>query len=272
MFSKSKYAIGKKCKKVMTAALTFALLCGFTGCAKEETGSSAPQSTAARSSSSVKQSVPNNNSEVPQSSAVSSDNTVSSDTQSEQSAVKTEFDFDEAVKNISLFGHKISLPCTIKDFGKDFSLSTAPLDKPLSSGENRVACNLLYKGLKIATVAIADCTPDDDYNEREIDTIMLGFTVDYSNWSENRKNEYFQSLGWYSDLIKVEIGGMSFESSEEYVRSILGEPTMEQPYHVNGKELVYTFFQDDEKHLEKSIVFRYQKNGIVGININFVEK
>lgn len=266
MFSKLKRWFDVKGKRAVALLATAALLCSFTGCAGNEASNAIPDSV-----TSALQSTPDAESKDSVSSQVNSDNTSSSDAQTEQNSGQSEFDFDEAVKNITLFGTKISLPCTIASFGDDFSLNTEPFEKALSSGENRVACNLLYKGKKIGTVAIADCTPEDDYNSRKIDTIMLGFSVDYSNWSEDYKKNYFQSSGWYQDLIEVELGGITFESSEEKVKSILGIPTIEQAYFEKGKELVYTFFQDDENHLVKSLVFRYQKNSLVGININFVE-
>lgn len=222
MFSKSKHAIGKKCKKVMTAALTFALLCGFTGCAKEETGSSAPQSTAARSSSSVKQSVPNNNSEVPQSSAVSSDNTVSSDTQSEQSAVKTEFDFDEAVKNISLFGHKISLPCYWSDFDEDFSH-----DDMYFESDDGLMCSLRYKGKKIGSILFGNCVGEENTDKIEHNPVMLiiiGFT-NYGYPYNSSDSKYFESTGYYTELLELNLDGVSMSSTEKDITAKFGEPS-----------------------------------------------
>lgn len=183
-----------------------------------------------------------------------------SDTSSGQGDSSAEFDFDEAVKNITLFGHKISLPCTIADFGEDFSLNTDPFDKPLSSGENRVTCNLIYEGLNIGCVTIADCTPEDDYNNKIIDTLQLGFSVDYSDCPETFKESTFQSSGWYQGLIEVDLGGITFELSEEQVKSKLGSPMEEEPYFDNGKKLIYTFFQDDEKRLLKRIEVCFLKN------------
>lgn len=254
MFNKLKRWFDGKGKRAVALLATVILLCGFTGCDSKEANSTP-----------VVESKDSQNSEA------NSGNTGLSDAQNEQGSGQTEFNFDEAVKNITLFGQQISLPCTIASFGDDFSLNTEPFEKALPSGENRVACNLLYKGMKIGTVAIADCSPEDDYNSRKIDTIMLGFSVDYSNWSEDYKNNYFKSSGWYQDLIEVKFGGITFESSEEQVKSVLGVPTIEQAYFENGKEIVYSFFQDNEKHLVKSIVLRYQKNVLVGMNINFVE-
>lgn len=79
------------------------LLCGIAGCNKNE-----EQVSELGSSSGDSQSF-------------SVDNLTPDDTSSEQGNDSDEFDFDEAVKNITLFGHKISLPCTIADFGGLFA-------------------------------------------------------------------------------------------------------------------------------------------------------
>lgn len=257
MFSKSKHAIGKKCKKVMTAALTFALLCGFTGCAKEETGGSAPQSTVARSSSSVKQNVPNNNSEVSQSSAVSSDNTVSSDTQSEQSAVKTEFDFDEAVKNISLFGHKISLPCYWSDFDKDFSH-----DEIYIKSDDDLMCGLLYKEKKVGNIFFGNSADSKDTNEIEkkpIICIILGFTS-YEYPYTDSELEFLESRGYYTDPLEFGMGNLSMTSKKNDIIAELGEPSVKGGNvsltykYDNG---YFTFYLNNAKERKDRIVKIY---------------
>lgn len=152
----------------------------------------------------------------------------------------------------------------------DFSLNSEPFDKPLSAGENRVSCNLIYKGLNIEGVTIADCTPEDDYNNKIIDTLQLGFSVDYSDWPEDFKKSTFQSSGWYQGLIEVDLGGITFESSEEQVKSKLGSPMEKEPYFDNGKKLIYTFFQDDKKNQLKRIEIGFLENELTKIDVYYV--
>lgn len=99
--------IKQRFKTAAALPVMVAMLCGLAGCGKSETGSSAPLS-----SSSVPQSIPTDKS------TISSDNT---DSLGAQGGGQSDFDFDAAVKNITLFGQKISLPCYWSDFGEDFS-------------------------------------------------------------------------------------------------------------------------------------------------------
>lgn len=241
-----------KNKSITALVLAATLLCGMTGCSKNEVRISEPESSSSDSQSFFM------------------DNSTSDGTSSGQGDSSAEFNFDEAVKNITLFGHKISLPCTIADFGEDFSLNSEPFDKPLSAGENRVLCNLIYKGLNIGGVTIADCTSDDNYNDKVIDTLLLGFAVDYSDWPETFKESVFRDTGWYQDLIEVDLGGITFELSEEQVKSMLGSPTAEEPYFDNGKKLTYTFFQDDEKSQLKRIEIGFLENELTKIDVYYV--
>lgn len=215
MFSKYKRRLKSKTAALFAAAI---LLCGLTGCDGGETSSavhnssaSAAQSTAAESSKEI------------QSAAVSSDNAGSSDAQSEQSVVKTEFDFDKAVKNISLFGHKISLPCRWSDFGEDFSH-----DETYYPSGNDVMCGLLYKGKKIGDVFFANCSGKDgtaEIEKKPIICIIFGFTNYGPPYADNRQ-KYLENLGYYTDLLELSVGNISMSSVKNDIIKELGEPSL----------------------------------------------
>lgn len=214
MFSKYKRRLKSKTAALFAAAI---LLCGLTGCDGGETSSavhnssaSAAQSTAAESSKEI------------QSAAVSSDNAGSSDAQSEQSVVKTEFDFDKAVKNISLFGHKISLPCRWSDFGEDFSH-----DEMYFESDDGMMCSLRYKGKQIGTILFGNCAGEENTDKIEQNPVMLiviGFT-NYGYPYNSSDLKYLESTGYYTGLLELDLGGVSMSSAEKDITAKFGEPS-----------------------------------------------
>lgn len=194
----------------MAAALPVmcAMLCGLAGCGKSEAGSSAPLS-----SSSVTQSIPTNKS------TISSDNT---DSLGAQGGGQSDFDFDEAVKNITLFGQKISLPCYWSDFGEDFSH-----DEIYRSDDDELSCQLMYKGKIIGNIFFGDCADTEDISEAEshpIVCIVIGFTS-YGYPYDEYYLDFFERLGYYTGQIEFALGDISMSSTENDIIAELGEPS-----------------------------------------------
>ena len=159
MFSKLKNRLDRKSKRVVALLATITLLCSFTGCAGSEASNAVPDSV-----TSVLQSTHVSESKDSQDSETNSDNTSSSDSQNEPGSSQSDFDFDEAVKNITLFGSKISLPCTIEDFGKDYSL----LETNLTTFGDISSCSILYQGKSIGTVSLIGYKNDGNLNDKKI--------------------------------------------------------------------------------------------------------
>ena len=187
--------------KPFALLLAAVLLCGTAGCRKDE-----GQISELGSSSGDSQSF-------------SVDNSTSDDTSSEQDNDSDEFDFDEAVKNITLFGHKISLPCAWSDFGEDFSYAELfPVD-------NDLFCRLYYKGKQIGNVVFGDCNEySEDIESKQVVSVIGGHTnYDYPYENEFDIN-YLDKLGYYLGLVEFEVGGITMESSERHIKDVLGEP------------------------------------------------
>lgn len=190
MFSNIKNRFNKKGKRAAALLVTAAMLCGFTGCGKSETGSSAVSSSSSE----------------PQ--RVLADTSI--------------FDFDEAVKNIILFGQKISLPCYWSDFGEDFSH-----DEMYISSDDDLMCDLQYKGKKIGNIFFGDCADTEDTSEAEshqIVCIVIGFTNYGYPYDEYYLN-FFESLGYYTGQLELGVGNISMSSSESDVMAELGKPS-----------------------------------------------
>lgn len=191
--------------------VTVTMLCGFAGCGKKETSSSVPLS-----SSSVMQSIPTDTS------TIISDNIGSSGAQSVQNNGQSDFDFDEAVKNMTLFGQKISLPCYWSDFGEVFSH-----DEMYISSDDDLMCTLRYKGKIIGDVFFGNCAETEDTSEAEshpIVCIVIGFT-DYSYFYDEYDLNLFESLGYYTGQLEFVLGDVMMSSTEDDIIAVLGEPS-----------------------------------------------
>ena len=234
--------MGKRAVAVLAAAV---LLYGLAGCGKKEAGSSAPDSV-----SSVPQSVPNAETSISQSSVVSTDSTGLSETQSASTGIKTDFDFDEAVKNIDLFGHKISLPCYWSDFSEDFSLGDIRIPS-----DNDLMCQLLYKGDKIGNIFFTDCENEDEIESCLIKGVTIGFSLYGYPYDPDYNMEFLETAGYYTGLLELYMGNISMSYSESDIIAELGEPTVSGDdtthylnyYYDNGH---LNFYIDREKLTE----------------------
>lgn len=245
MFSKIKHWFDGKGKKTVALLATAALLCSFTGCTGNEASNSIPDSV-----TSALQSTPDAESKDSLSSEVNSDNTSSSEAQNEHSSGQSEFDFDEAVKSIMLFGSKISLPCTIADFGNDFTLNN---DNIILSGhrEKSVCVGLCYRGKEIGSVHLENCDVDEKLDDKKIYLLTLGFPSDYGYPNDEIRDMTFERDNHYSGIIEFELEGISFLTSKKDITERLGTPHHNyEGTNFEGKvnllDMTYTF---DEKQM-----------------------
>lgn len=223
-------------KKALCAVLTAALVCGLCGCAKNGEGSLYNGTDGI--------------SEEVSDASQGGQSDVSADISSENSVGSTEFDFSEAAKNITLFGNKIPFPCTIKEFGEDFSLDD-PSEMVLMESTHQVTSSLLYRGKSIGTVVLDDCGENDTFADKQISYLSLGFLLDNGHMSEEQRKLSFDAYGWYTDPIKFEFAGISFETSAEEITAKLGAPKEDTEevnyYDTKIRKINYVF--SDGKYL-----------------------
>lgn len=231
IFSKTKHGFDRKSKRVVALLATITLLCSFTGCAGNEASSANSDSA-----TSALLSTPGVESKDSQG---YSDNINSSDAQNEQSDVQSDFDFDEAVKNITLFGSKISLPCTITDFGEDYSLS----EDSLTTFGDISSCSILYQGKSVGTVSLTGCKDGEPLNDKQIISLSLGFIAKDVGANDSLKEALYESRGWYSGLIEVDFAGLSFESTKVEVESLFGKPD-----NSDDDSADYKFYSNDQSN------------------------
>ncbi len=231
MFGKLKHRFDEKGKKAVALLATAALLCSFTGCAGNEASNAIPDSV-----TSALQSTPDAESKDSVSSQVNSDNTSSSDAQTEQNSGQSEFDFDEAVKNITLFGHKISLPCMWSDFGEDFSYGSNFIP-----ADNDLGCPLLYNGKNVGMIFFGNC---DAKYAHEIETkpvvcIVAGH-YNYGYPYDSEELDWLDRAGYYSGLLELDFYKFTMKSTEDEILEVLGTPN-DRSEGFNCHYLVYDY-------------------------------
>lgn len=207
-------------KKSFFALLAAVMLCGMSGCAKEE-------------SSDILQSIPESTTEN------------YSDVQSEQSGSQLEFNFDEAVKNITIFDSKISLPCTIKDFGENFSLNDRVT--PISETDYAV-CQLFYKNKIVGQVTLSDWSDGENQDEKPIMGFRIGFGSKMSFNDDDMRTQYYDSLNYYGGELEMNVANMTYSSSSADVITILGEPT-EKEVQDDGTEKLFYQYSDEKRYI-----------------------
>lgn len=228
MFSKLKSRFDRKGKRVVALLVIVTLLCGFTGCAGNEVSSAVSDSA-----TSVVQSTPAAESESSQGSEADSSNTGSSDVQNEQGSGQSEFDFDKAVKNITLFNSKVSLPCTIKYFGEDFSLDD-PSKLLVFEDLGQATSNLYYQGEKVGSVTLSNYKVDGALDDKQVISLSLGFPDDYGYISEKERIRRFKILGQFSNMIPFDFEGVSFKSTQNEISDKFGVPTEKIEEDIDG--------------------------------------
>lgn len=181
-------------KKPISALLAAAMLCGLTGCSKEE--SSAQTGDILGTSRSSEE----------------------SDVQSQTDSVSGDvFDLDNAVKSITVFGREVSFPCTINDFGEDFSLK----EENMTTVGGFTSCDLLYRGKAIGTATFED---NGDPDSVPIIGLFLGFIATDHGATDELRELLYEKRGWYSDPVEAEVAGLSFDSDISDAEKLLGAP------------------------------------------------
>jgi hypothetical protein len=150
---------------------------------------------------------------------------------------------DEAFQNIYLFGHRISLPSAISEWGEDFSLFEGMATQ--TGNTNHFVGILLYKGDKIGLVTLLDCAVENNEN-RQVVNIILG---------DGFQHPIDSSGGdWYEGIIQVDFLGVSFVSTKEEVMEKLGTPAewernsyrCELVYMKTENERIVIWFRDEK--------------------------
>ena len=213
-------------KKIFAFVLALSMLCAMTGCDKNEGSASTQES----STSSVEES--SSTPSAPDSSSEESTGSTSGPT-----AGQAEFDFDEAVKNITLFGNKISLPCAWEDLGNDYSHD----EFYVPSGDD-LLCGLKYKGKEIGSVVFGNCSiaDSDNVEEKQIVSLIIGL-IDYGYPYDDYEKESLERGGFYSGLLEFELDGLSMQSTESDIKELLGEPDSTSDGVLSRHDLDYNY-------------------------------
>ncbi len=220
------FVMNKAIKKTILILTTLAMLCGLAGCDRSEASDADFGST-------------------------SSTSTVSDS--ADLSGTQAEFNFDEAVKDITLFGHKISLPCMWSDFGDDFSH-----DDVFIPADDDLSCGLLYKGKIIGVIFFGNCDIEHSYEleTKPVVCITVGH-YDYGYPYEAEELDWLDRAGYYSGLLEFSFGELTMESPEENIKNFLGDPSSSS----EGYNCHYLVYDYDNGYLLFTINDEAKRNG-----------
>lgn len=185
MFIKLKHRLDRKSKRVVALLATAILLCGFTGCNKNETDNSVPLS-----SLSIPQSVSTDKSEVSQSSEFNSDVLSEENT----SLIKPEIVMD---------GNLITLPCKVEEIDgitidREYSFVVVPSTE---NADEYSTAYFYYNGKRAGLIRLdGDCSKETDLDKETV----VGIDI-------------------YDD-IPVYCFGLTFQSKREDIIDMLGNP------------------------------------------------
>lgn len=175
----------------------------MSGCGKQsEQPDSAMESTAAETSASSSDSV---------------DSAQEDDTFTYDGTFNEEV-YQHIIQNIELFGHKISMPCTLADLGEDFSTG---LDKPYLDAEYSLAVYSLYYGEQ--EIGQITFNSDHELSKKELETLpFCNLSVSQYTVAKNDSS----------------ISGFTLQDTFQQVQDALGAPTDASGYNDNGKGYV----------------------------------
>ncbi len=196
-------------KKAAALLLAGVMLCGLAGCDRSKASDA-------------------------DSGSISSTLTVSDS--ADLSDTQAEFNFDEAVKDINLFGHKISLPCMWSDFGEDFSH-----DDMFIPADDDLSCNLLYKGKKIGVIFFGNCDVEhsDEIETKPVVCISVGH-YDYGYPYDEEELDWLDRAEYYTGLLEFGFSEFTMGSTEDVILKVLGTPN-DRPDGFNCHYLVYDY-------------------------------
>ena len=185
------------CKKLLFFLLSIVMVISFAGCNnKSPVDSISSIVTVTDSVSSV----------------ITQSPVTEQETSSNEASAKGTFDFDEALKNISLFGKDISLPCTFGELGGNYTLGTSYSfildDDGVLKGDTLFL--LYYKGEQIGDIILDDCMPDDEKSEKKIAVLHVS----------RRRVDNIDIPGIYTK-------GIGFDSTRNDIKDTFGVPSEE---------------------------------------------
>lgn len=155
---------------------------------------------------------------------------------SDTQTAEPQFDWmPEAFQEIYLFGHRISLPGTVNEWGEDFSLDERyAISVP---NENNLVIDLLYQGNDTdISVVLLNCSKDDDDKEnKQIIDIHLGSLI--------------FSLP-PSDSIDIDFRGITFDSTFEEVMELLDIPTRNEESQNSHHERYITYENSEYEFIQ----------------------
>lgn len=126
--------------------------------------------------------------------------------------------FQHITKNIELFGHKVSMPCTLADLGEEFSTGE---DNPYVDTEYSFVIYSLYFNEQQIGQITYNC--DHELSETELKTLP------FCNLSVSQ---------YTADQNDSSISGFTLQDTFQQVQDALGTPTDASGYNDNGKGYV----------------------------------
>lgn len=147
--------------------------------------------------------------------------------------------FEHIIKSIKLNDIEISMPCTLKDMGNGFEVSTP----------------LIFKEDALATYAL-------NYNDVYIGQIL--YDSDHELTDKELEKEKFSGLYVNSSVLplaNINIAGIEIGSDYKELEGLIGQPTSENH---DGESGSYIYTLSEKQYIE----FNFTNDSIYSISIN----
>ena len=188
-----------KRKLVLFMAAAF-LVSNLTACKNSENTLSSDNDKSRSTQSSISESV---------SESTESDTQSKTEVQSEINEYDGTFNedvFDKIVSNVVIGDKTFSFPCSLDDLGDGFTFRKETM---IYEEETELrSCGLLYDKKSLAAVTMHCAADDNDYSDNDI--ICISFTASAFKRQDTIDN--------------ISIGGITFDSTEEEILQMFGEP------------------------------------------------
>lgn len=155
--------------------------------------------------------------------------------------------FQHIIQNIELFGHKVSMPCTLADLGEDFSLDDEP---SIDEAHSIVTYSLFCKDEEIGSIQYPS-----DHALTEEETRTLAFTA-----------LYIAPMDSASDYSDTFVAGLTIHDTYQHIKNVLGVPTSSAKYEEDKKGYV-NYWLTDEEGTTKEISFYVRDDSIEQISV-----
>ena len=151
--------------------------------------------------------------------------------------------FDKIVNNVVIGDRIFSFPCSLEDLGEGFTFRKETM---IYEEETELrSCGLLYDKKSLAAVTMHCAADDNDYSDNDI--ICISFTA-----SDFKRQ---------TTIDNISIGGITFDSTEEEILQMFGEPT---DNHEDSSHFSSYLYLIDKKRLTFS--FNYGHLNIIDLN------